>query len=93
MTPTQTALVSLKGISKTFGAIRALDDVSLDLYYRDLVGLVGDNGAGKSTLVKILSAPTSPRMARSSSRVARSHSRLPPKPNDSESRLSIRTCR
>ena len=55
MTPTQTPLISLRGVSKTFGAIRALDDVSLDLYDRDLVGLVGDNGAGKSTLVKILS--------------------------------------
>ena len=60
MTPTQTPLVSLKGVSKTFGAIRALDDVSLDLYDRDLVGLVGDNGAGKSTLVKILSGAHEP---------------------------------
>ena len=58
--PTQTPLVGLKGVSKTFGGIRALDDVSLDLYDRDVVGLVGDNGAGKSTLVKILSGAHEP---------------------------------
>jgi ABC-type sugar transport system ATPase subunit len=52
---TQAPLVSVKGVSKTFGGIRALDDVSLDLYSKDVVGLVGDNGAGKSTLIKILS--------------------------------------
>ena len=45
----------MKSVSKTFGGIRALDDVSLDLYAKDVVGLVGDNGAGKSTLIKILS--------------------------------------
>jgi len=54
-TQTQTPLVTVKRVSKTFGGIRALDDVSLDLYSRDVVGLVGDNGAGKSTLIKILS--------------------------------------
>jgi ABC-type sugar transport system ATPase subunit len=50
-----TPLVSVKGVSKAFGGIQALDDISLDLYARDVVGLVGDNGAGKSTLIKILS--------------------------------------
>jgi ABC-type sugar transport system ATPase subunit len=55
MPTTQAPLVSVKGVSKTFGGIRALDDVSLDLYSKDVVGLVGDNGAGKSTLIKILS--------------------------------------
>jgi ABC-type sugar transport system ATPase subunit len=54
--PTQRApLVSAKGVSKTFGGIQALDDISLDLFAEDVVGLVGDNGAGKSTLIKILS--------------------------------------
>jgi ABC-type sugar transport system ATPase subunit len=55
-TPTvQTPLVSVKGVSKTFGGVRALEHLSLDLYSKDVVGLVGDNGAGKSTLIKILS--------------------------------------
>jgi D-xylose transport system ATP-binding protein len=42
-------------ISKRYGAVRALDEVSLDLPAGQVVALVGDNGAGKSTLVKILS--------------------------------------
>ena len=60
---TEAPLVSVKGVSKTFGGIRALDDVSLDLYSKDVVGLVGDNGAGKSTLIKIAPAPSKPRSA------------------------------
>ena len=43
------------GISKYFGGVQALNDVSLDLYPGEVTALVGDNGAGKSTLVKILS--------------------------------------
>lgn len=44
----------LEGISKHFGAIHALSDVSLSLHPGEVVGLMGDNGAGKSTLVKII---------------------------------------
>ncbi len=43
-------------ISKHFGAVTALDQVSLDIYPGEIAGLVGDNGAGKSTLIKIISA-------------------------------------
>jgi len=53
-------LVRLKGVSKSFGSIQALADVSLDLAIRDVIGLVGDNGAGKSTLIKILSGAYEP---------------------------------
>ena len=48
------AILELTGISKHFGAIQALSDVSLSLNPGEVVGLMGDNGAGKSTLVKII---------------------------------------
>jgi D-xylose transport system ATP-binding protein len=47
-----TALLEAKGISKSFGPVRALQDVDFDLYPGEVVALVGDNGAGKSTLIK-----------------------------------------
>ena len=47
-------LLELQNISKHFGAIQALNDVSLSLEPGQVVGLMGDNGAGKSTLVKII---------------------------------------
>ncbi len=46
--------LKLLGISKNYGAIQALDDVSLELAPSEVLGLMGDNGAGKSTLVKIV---------------------------------------
>jgi simple sugar transport system ATP-binding protein len=48
-------LVTLRDISKSFGAIRALESISLEIQPAEVVGLMGDNGAGKSTLVKVLS--------------------------------------
>jgi simple sugar transport system ATP-binding protein len=48
------AILELTGVSKHFGAICALADVSLRLHAGEVVGLMGDNGAGKSTLVKII---------------------------------------
>jgi simple sugar transport system ATP-binding protein len=47
-------VLELENISKHFGAIHALNDVSLTLESGQVVGLMGDNGAGKSTLVKII---------------------------------------
>jgi simple sugar transport system ATP-binding protein len=48
------SILELSGVSKHFGAIQALTDVSLTLRGGEVVGLMGDNGAGKSTLVKII---------------------------------------
>ena len=50
-----TPLVELKDISIAFGGIKAVDQVSVDLYPGEVVGLLGHNGAGKSTLIKCLS--------------------------------------
>jgi simple sugar transport system ATP-binding protein len=51
---TPVAVLTLAGISKNFGAIQALQDVSINLDAGEVLGLMGDNGAGKSTLVKII---------------------------------------
>jgi D-xylose transport system ATP-binding protein len=55
-------VLSLRGVTKIFGAVAALTDVDLDVNAHEVVAIVGDNGAGKSTLIKILSGvylPTS----------------------------------
>lgn len=46
--------LELRGISKHFGGVRALDGVTLTAYAGEVVALVGDNGAGKSTLIKTI---------------------------------------
>jgi simple sugar transport system ATP-binding protein len=58
-------ILSLRHIAKSFGAIHALQDISLDLEPGEVLGLMGDNGAGKSTLVRIMAGnfpPTSGEM-------------------------------
>jgi len=52
--PTREPVLSMRGISKSFGAVQALTEIDLDIYPGEVVALVGDNGAGKSTLIKIL---------------------------------------
>lgn len=53
-------ILSLRNISKKFGAVSALTDIDLDVYAGEVVALVGDNGAGKSTLIKILAGVHQP---------------------------------
>ena len=55
-----TPLVEMRKIRVSFGGVRAVDDVSIDLYPGEVVGLVGGNGAGKSTLMKCLSGARPP---------------------------------
>lgn len=53
-------LITVRGISKRFGAVRALTEVDLKVHAGEAVGLVGSNGAGKSTLVKAISGVVPP---------------------------------
>ena len=53
-------VLSLREISYSFGAVRALVDVALDVHAREVVAVVGDNGAGKSTLVGVMSGVLRP---------------------------------
>jgi D-xylose transport system ATP-binding protein len=49
-----TPVLTLKGVSKSFGPVQALSDVDFEVRPAEVVALVGDNGAGKSTLVKTI---------------------------------------
>lgn len=53
-------VLSVRGVSKSFGAVQALTEVELDVYQGEVVSIVGDNGAGKSTLVKLLAGVYTP---------------------------------
>ncbi len=49
-----TSLVTARGVSKHFGSVRAVDDVSFEIQQGKILGLIGPNGAGKTTLLKAL---------------------------------------
>jgi len=54
--------LELRNVSKSFGEVRALENINFQLGHNEIVGLLGDNGAGKSTLIKIITGyhqPTS----------------------------------
>ena len=54
------AVLEVKSISKNYGSVQALTEVSFKAYAGEVIGLVGDNGAGKSTLIKALSGVHQP---------------------------------
>lgn len=54
MSQNRKAVLQMRGINKSFGGLKALIDVNLDLYPGEVLAIVGDNGAGKSTLIKVL---------------------------------------
>jgi len=48
-------LLEVKNITKRFGGLTAVDNVSMEVFPGEVVGILGDNGAGKSTLIKVIS--------------------------------------
>jgi general nucleoside transport system ATP-binding protein len=55
-----TPLLEARGLTKSYGHLRANDDVSFSIFPGEIVGIVGENGAGKSTLVKMLGGAIAP---------------------------------
>jgi D-xylose transport system ATP-binding protein len=51
---TDTPLLEIRGLSKSYGSVQALTDVDFDVREGEVMALVGDNGAGKSTLIKCI---------------------------------------
>src|SRR5512137_1339739 len=48
------SVVSINGVCKTFGTLRAVDEVSFDVYSGEIFGLLGPNGAGKTTAIRMM---------------------------------------
>jgi ABC-type sugar transport system ATPase subunit len=60
MTGAAEPILSIRGLTKRFGHVTALDDVSLDLWPGQVTALLGDNGAGKSTFVSLIAGVAEP---------------------------------
>src|SRR4030088_2956029 len=58
--PTRVPVVEMRNIQVSFGGVRAVDRVTIDVYPGEVVGLVGGNGAGKTSLMRALSGARPP---------------------------------
>jgi simple sugar transport system ATP-binding protein len=90
--PDAAVVLEMSHISKSFGAVTALVDVSIKLRQGEVLALVGDNGAGKSTLIKIVSGFHQPDTGTITVASRRASPRLA-KPARKVSRRSTRTWR
>ncbi|MEO1949845.1 ATP-binding cassette domain-containing protein, partial [Thioclava sp.] len=63
-TSTGTPVIRLRGVSKSFGAVRALSDVSVDIHAGEVHAILGENGAGKSTLMNLITGVLQPSTGR-----------------------------
>ncbi|QHC51782.1 ATP-binding cassette domain-containing protein [Billgrantia tianxiuensis] len=88
-----TPTIEMRNVSKHFGSVIALSDISMEVHAGEVMCLLGDNGAGKSTLIKTLSGVYRPTEGNCSSRASRSASSRPPTPWMPASPPSIRTWR
>ena len=77
------ALLEVQGLSRHYGALRAVDAVSFTLKAGELRALIGPNGAGKTTLFKLLMGEVRPTSRPRSWRIAAGSSRSPPTPSGS----------
>ena len=85
--------IEMRGISKRFGGVRALQDVSLSIHSGEIHSLAGENGCGKSTLIKVLSGVHLPDEGQIILE-GKSHSHLTPEPpSASGCRSFIKICR
>jgi len=46
-------LLQISNLNKSFEGIKAIDDLSLEIYHNEIIGLIGPNGAGKTTLFNV----------------------------------------
>jgi simple sugar transport system ATP-binding protein len=60
MSATSTPILAMRGVSKSFGPIDVLHDITLELHAGEVLCLLGDNGAGKSTVIRLLSGVHKP---------------------------------
>ena len=86
-------LVEMRGVSRSFGHIDALQKLDLTLYVGEVLALLGDNGAGKSTLIKIPPGSTLQPMGKSDLKVSASNCVVPRKQETWALKLYIRTLR
>ena len=82
------SLLSVRGLKKSFGAVKALNDVSFDVEEGEILGIIGPNGAGKTTLFNVIVGLTQARRRRRAL-PGQEHQR-PPAPPDMPGRRSRR---